>query len=472
YRRPDRGRPRLPRRQRHHPPQARRRRPGRRPHAGRGGRRGREHPRPPGGASAWRQPRRRGLHARAGGGRLRARTRPRRGARDGRRGARRRVRPRAAGRARRRRRTARRGRRRARGGPGAGGPGRRAGDRRRPGGPADGRRAAREHHDRRHVGRAGAERRAARRRRRSAAGERVRPRPRLQPAGHPAAGGRARARSHRPRRAVDAGVAGSRVAAAVDRSGAARRRDARGRGRLRGTAVGVADGVTLAPVRLAVIADVHGNLPALEAVLDDVSRQHVDRLVVNGDLANRGPDTVAVFERTAAALPGDATLGNHDALMLMWFARRGDGSEPWFDDPFWGTVGWSAVRLEAAGFIDAIERLPMTLTVHEEGTPKLLISHGSPRHYREGYGAELSAETISEITEAHPADVLVGSHTHRPFLTSWGRFTVINTGAVGAPFNGDPRAHYLILELAGGEWVPEFRRVPYDVGAALERFES
>jgi len=225
-------------------------------------------------------------------------------------------------------------------------------------------------------------------------------------------------------------------------------------------------------VRLAVIADVHGNLPALEAVLDDVSRQHVDRLVVNGDLANRGPDTVAVFERTAAALPGDATLGNHDDLMLMWFGRRGDRSEPWFDDPFWGTVGWSAVRLEAAGFIDAIERLPMTLTVHEEGTPKLLISHGSPRHYREGYGAELSAETISEITEAHPADVLVGSHTHRPFLTSWGRFTVINTGAVGAPFNGDPRAHYLILELAGGEWVPEFRRVPYDVGAALERFES
>lgn len=224
-------------------------------------------------------------------------------------------------------------------------------------------------------------------------------------------------------------------------------------------------------MRLAVIADVHGNLPALEAVLDDVSRQHVDRLVVNGDLANRGPDTVAVFERTAAALPGDATLGNHDDLMLMWFGRRGDRSEPWFDDPFWGTVGWSAVRLEAAGFIDAIERLPMTLTVHEEGTPKLLISHGSPRHYREGYGAELSAETISEITEAHPADVLVGSHTHRPFLTSWGRFTVINTGAVGAPFNGDPRAHYLILELAGGEWVPEFRRVPYDRARALAAYE-
>lgn len=225
-------------------------------------------------------------------------------------------------------------------------------------------------------------------------------------------------------------------------------------------------------MRLAVIADVHGNLPALEAVLADVERQHVDRVIVNGDLANRGPDTVAVFERLSSLLAGDATLGNHDDLMLMWFGRRGDRSEPWFDDPFWGTVGWSAERLGDAGYLDAIESLPLTLTVHPAGGPKLLISHGSPRHYREGHGTELTAETISEITESHPADVLVGSHTHRPFHTTWGRFTVLNTGAVGAPFNGDPRAHYLVLELKHGEWVPEFRRVPYDVDAALERFES
>ncbi len=225
-------------------------------------------------------------------------------------------------------------------------------------------------------------------------------------------------------------------------------------------------------MRLAIIADVHGNLPALEAVLADVDDQHVDRVIVNGDLCNRGPDTLAVFQRMLPYLPSDATLGNHDDLMLMWYGRRGDRSEPWFDDPFWGTVGWSAERLEQAGYLDLIEALPMTLTVEPPDGQRLLISHGSPRHYREGYGTELSAETISEITEAHPADVLVGSHTHRPFQTSWGRYTVLNTGAVGAPFNGDQRAHYLVLELRDGVWEPEFRRVPYDVDAALERFES
>ncbi|HZJ09319.1 MAG TPA: metallophosphoesterase family protein [Trueperaceae bacterium] len=224
-------------------------------------------------------------------------------------------------------------------------------------------------------------------------------------------------------------------------------------------------------MRIAVIADVHGNLPALDAVLADVADQRVDGLVVNGDLANRGPDTVAVFARLETAL-ACATLGNHDDLMLMWAGRRGPRSEPWFDDPFWGTVGWSAGELQRAGRLDVIESLPMTLAIDLPGAPKLLFSHGSPRHYREGYGTDLTPELISEITEAHPADVLIGSHTHRPYLTSWGRYTVINTGAVGAPFNGDRRAHYLILELTAGGWQPEFRRVPYDVDAALERFES
>jgi predicted phosphodiesterase len=224
-------------------------------------------------------------------------------------------------------------------------------------------------------------------------------------------------------------------------------------------------------VRVAVVADVHGNLPALEAVLADIETQAVDRLIVNGDLANRGPDTGAVFHRLADHL-GDATLGNHDDLMLIATGRRGPADTQWLDDPFWGTVPWSAQQLEGTGNLEAIERLPMTIKVEEPGAPSLLFSHGSPRHYREGYGVDLSAEVISEITESHPADVLVGSHTHRPHLMRWGRYTVMNTGAVGCPFNGDARAHYLILTLTAGEWVPDFRRVPYDRDAALQRIRS
>src|SRR5690606_32194267 len=115
-------------------------------------------------------------------------------------------------------------------------------------------------------------------------------------------------------------------------------------------------------VRIAVLADVHGNLAALEAVLDDIAEQRVDKTIINGDLANRGPDTAAVYLRLEDQL-GSATLGNHDDLMLMWSGRRGPRNQPWFEDPFWGTVGWSAAELDRLGKLDVIESLPMTVGV-------------------------------------------------------------------------------------------------------------
>lgn len=224
-------------------------------------------------------------------------------------------------------------------------------------------------------------------------------------------------------------------------------------------------------MRLAVIADIHGNLHALEAVLADLAGRAVDRLVVNGDLVNRGPANEAVLERVRA-LDSIVTLGNHDDLMRKWVERDPDIPERWFDDPFWRGTGWAAERLERAGWIGWLAELPMTHRLDLDGAPSVLISHGSPRHYREGYGTFLSDESLAEIVRDQPADVLVGSHTHRPMKRSWEGHLVLNSGAVGAPFNGDARAQYLLLTLDGGGWRPEFRMVPYDREAALAAFES
>ncbi len=223
-------------------------------------------------------------------------------------------------------------------------------------------------------------------------------------------------------------------------------------------------------MRIAVLADVHGNLPALEAVLEDIERQDVDRVIVNGDSVNRGAQSVEVSQ-LLAKLPHEATLGNHDDLMVMVHERHKDLSDT-LDDPFWASNVVTARLLAEAGFLDGVRDRPMTLRVEEPGAPSLLVSHGSPRHYREGYGPSLTPEVISEIVEDFPADVLVGSHTHRPHLQRWARYTVINTGSVGAPFNGDPRAQYLVLMLQGGSWLAEFRRVPYDLSVAVAAYDS
>ena len=222
-------------------------------------------------------------------------------------------------------------------------------------------------------------------------------------------------------------------------------------------------------MRVAILADIHGNLPALEAVLSDVERQQVDRVVVNGDLVNRAPGGVAVVQRVTA-LGADLTLGNHDDLMRALVERDGTIPEAFHSDPFWEANRWCARALADAGALERVASAPMTVRIAPPGAPSVLVSHGSPRHFREGYGPYLGVEVLSEISEMHPADVLVGSHTHQPMLKRWGPLTVINTGAVGVPFNRDGRAQYLLLDLVDGAWRPTFRRVAYDVQSALDAF--
>jgi len=226
-------------------------------------------------------------------------------------------------------------------------------------------------------------------------------------------------------------------------------------------------------LKLAVIADIHANIHALEAVLADVWKVQADEIIVNGDLVNRGPDNVRVMERITAEPKVTAmTLGNHDDLMRMWVDRDAELPALWFEDPFWYGMAWPANQLAEAGWIEVLRALPMTHTVRVPSAPTLLLSHGSPRHYREGYGRFLTSEALFEIARAYPADIFIGSHTHRPMQRTYGRYVVLNTGAVGTPFNGDPRAQYLLMHLHGDVWRPEFRAVPYDQAAALRAFET
>jgi predicted phosphodiesterase len=224
---------------------------------------------------------------------------------------------------------------------------------------------------------------------------------------------------------------------------------------------------------IAVIADIHANLPALEAVLSDVAALGASEIIVNGDLVNRGPSNVAVVERIVElGCVRALTLGNHDDLMRKWVERAPDIPALWFEDDFWRGMAWPAAQLRAAGKIDALKALPLTYRHEQPGLPQLLFSHGSPRHYREGYAPYLDDQTFSEIVGADPAEVFIGSHTHRPYERRVGRQLMLNTGAVGAPFNGDPRAQYLLLHPREGAWEGEFRAVPYDRGAALAAFET
>ncbi len=217
-------------------------------------------------------------------------------------------------------------------------------------------------------------------------------------------------------------------------------------------------------MRLAVLADIHGNLPALEAVLEDLRAVRPELVVVNGDLIHRGPTNRAVLERVWEA-PFRFTLGNHDDLVRRW-AQRDPALAA--DHPLAASLAWTAAQLEAA-HLAWIEGLPFGVELEALG---VRIHHGSPRHYREGYGPHLEAAALAEIARAYPARVLVGSHTHKPFVLEHGGTLILNTGAVGAPFNADPRAQYLLLEITPDAVRFEHRRIPYDREAALRAFHT
>ncbi len=226
-----------------------------------------------------------------------------------------------------------------------------------------------------------------------------------------------------------------------------------------------------APRSVAIVSDVHANLPALEAVARDLAHDPPERVIVNGDMVNRGPSGLQVLEAIEAN-GWTMTLGNHDDLLRLWTIRDPSIPRAWFDDPFWRSTAWCAVQLEGTGWLERFARLPLTLAIEPADGASVLVSHGSPRHYREGYGRHLPDEAISEIVEMHPYALLVGSHTHQPMERRWGRHLVLNSGAVGTPFNGDPRAQYLRLARDGAGWRHAFRQVAYDREAALEAFAA
>ncbi len=225
-------------------------------------------------------------------------------------------------------------------------------------------------------------------------------------------------------------------------------------------------------MKIAIIADIHGNIHALDAVLADIQTLGVDEIIVNGDMVNRGPSNDAVMERLSHG-SYTITLGNHDALMVNWFDHHEEMPNDWYDTPFWRGMEWCVTQLEQSGYLNALRELPMVHEIAIDGAPKILVTHGSPRHYREGYGPFLSAEKYFEIIEEYPSDIYIGSHTHRTDEREVDGKTFINTGAVGAPFNGDSRAQYLLLTLKEDmKWKWEFRAVPYDRAAALAAYDS
>jgi len=225
-------------------------------------------------------------------------------------------------------------------------------------------------------------------------------------------------------------------------------------------------GVSASRESIAVVSDVHGNVPALEAVLDDLAGRGVDEVLVGGDLVGRGPQGSRVVKRIRG-LGFPAIKGNHEDYLLDF--RHGRVPEEWLEGEEWAASRFMAAELDPddAAYVAA---LPFSLT-----RPGLFLVHGSPRSNREGIGPWTDTDELEELLDGLPEELLVCAHTHRPLERAAAGRRAVNVGSVGLPFNRDRRAQYAIFHRRRGAaegFEVEFRQVAYDLEEIFEIYRS
>ncbi|HZU23713.1 MAG TPA: metallophosphoesterase family protein [Terriglobales bacterium] len=218
-------------------------------------------------------------------------------------------------------------------------------------------------------------------------------------------------------------------------------------------------------MRIAALYDIHGNLPALEAVLAEIFGQAghggVDRVVVGGDIVP-GPMWREVLDRLLALpAPVDFIQGNCEVAVLGELAGRPTRLPE---------QAREAIRYTAQHITQEEQRLlaqwPKTLRLRVEGVGDVLFCHGTPRHENEIFSRATDERLLLPIFEPLNAAVVVCGHTHMHFDRLVGRTRVLNAGSVGMPF-GVPGAYWLMLAPE-----PALRRTQYDLGAAAARIRA
>lgn len=211
---------------------------------------------------------------------------------------------------------------------------------------------------------------------------------------------------------------------------------------------------------LALLYDVHGNLAALEAVVEDAEAQGATDWLVGGDVSAFGPWPVDALRRLRE-LPGARWIrGNHE----RWAVEADDVPD------FALARGGSAAAREALGPATVAELYALP---RWQPIPDGEAWHASPRSDVDGFGPGPGADDAA-LLEGRTPHLLVVGHTHvqgrRDVVRADGGTTVvINPGSVGLPFDGDPRAAYALLRRDGSV---DLRRIPYDVERAVAEQEA
>jgi predicted phosphodiesterase len=224
-------------------------------------------------------------------------------------------------------------------------------------------------------------------------------------------------------------------------------------------------------MRLALIADIHGNLVALDTVLQELAQETMDQIVCLGDVAALGPQPHEVIDRLRG-LQCPVIVGNTDAWLLAPPGARTSDSET-----LRTITAWCAEQLTPEDRAYLHTFVPLLQLPLDDGKT-VLCYHGSPRSFDDVISSVTSESTIQQMLAGHSATIMVGGHTHIQMVRRYEDAHLVNAGSVGLPGvnAGSPElprnrhvqwAEYGVITMEAGRVSIELRRTPLDRTAVL-----
>jgi hypothetical protein len=224
-------------------------------------------------------------------------------------------------------------------------------------------------------------------------------------------------------------------------------------------------------MRIGLIADIHGNLVSLEAVLADIDHQGVDRVLCLGDLATLGPQPREVVDRIRR-LGCPCVMGNHESFLLDRGLMEGYTDSTELHD----LVDWCDGLVSEAD-LDFVRSFPLLIEVPLGPGAAMLCYHGSPRSNMDRILPTTPAAGLEEMLAGYSATVMAGAHQHVHMVRQHQGRLLLTVGSVGQPFDEWPFeerprllpcAEYTIVDWTAGALSVESRRVPIDLEAVKQ----
>jgi predicted phosphodiesterase len=221
-------------------------------------------------------------------------------------------------------------------------------------------------------------------------------------------------------------------------------------------------------MRLAILSDIHGNLPAFESALAHAARQRPDATVFLGDIVIGAPDSVDCW-RLARSLGCAILRGNHERYVADYSTPR---AAPEWSSESYGPLQQALAQLGALERAD-IAALPPALRLPH--TPGLLFVHASARRDTDSIAAHTDEAELEPMFPGVKETLVVRGHNHLGFSVRWSGGEVLTCGSVGLPLDGHATAQYLLLDQDDSEllgWRVRHQSVEYDVHTTLQRFRT